>query len=287
MGAFGPLKTRRGPILSKLPVLRRYDAEIRRLRSALAASQDEIDRLRAAQPDPDWLANARKYEYLWRGAFKRIDVRDVEPFGTVSANVVNDGRTYLNVDRLYTLWQMVQRLPPTATAIAEVGVYKGGSARLLAEALRYDGRDIPLFACDTFRGHAEVDETIDGRHRVGEQFIHVKFEKVKNYLATFPFVEVVQGNIRETAPRFASNHSFGLVHVDVDVYPISRFCLEFFTPRLAVGGALVVDDYGSRTCPGVTRAVDDFAAASRDCVAIHLLSGQAVIVRVSGPTQER
>ena len=275
------LRPQEATLFSKLPGVRRYVAEIDRLRGELAAAQGEIERLRAAQPDPEWLAHARQYEYLWGNAFKKIDVRDIEPFGALAAKVIADGRTYLNIDRLYTLWQMVQKLPSTAAAVAEVGVYKGGSARLVAEALRLRGRDVAFYACDTFHGHAEVDDSIDGRHRVGEQFVHVKFDKVRKYLSKFPFVRVVQGNIRETASELAAEHAFGLVHVDVDVYPITRFCLEFFAPRMVIGGALVVDDYGSRTCKGVAKAVDEFAAATPSYAFIHLLSGQAVLIRLS------
>ena len=123
----------RARLLSRLPVLRRYDAEIKRLKSELAAAARELGRLRAAQPDPAWLAGAHKYEYLWSTAFKKVDIREVEPFGSLAAKIVGDGRTYLNVDRLYTLWQMASNLPAGARAVAEVGVYKGGSARFVAE----------------------------------------------------------------------------------------------------------------------------------------------------------
>jgi hypothetical protein len=176
---------------------------------------------------------------------------------------------------------MVEKLP-AAAAVAEVGVYKGGSSRFVAEALRLRGREIPFFVCDTFSGHAEVDETIDGLHKVGEQFVNVRSEKVRMYLAKFPFVRVLEGNIRDTSSAFAAEQAFGLVHVDVDVYPITRFCLDSFAPRMVASGAIVVDDYGSRTCEGVAKAVDEFAAAnSGRFFAIHLLTGQAVLVRVA------
>ena len=269
-------------LLGSLPLLRRYTAEIERLQLALDASEAEAAALRAAQPEPQWLENAARYEYLWGNAAKKVDIREIEPFGSLAAAVIEEGRTYLNLDRLYTLWQLVQRLPPAATAAAEVGVYKGGSSRFIAEALTRRGREIPLYVCDTFQGHAEVDETIDGLHRVGEQFVDVRFEKVRKYLSRFPFVHVVQGNIRDTAVHLASEHAFGFVHIDVDVYPITQFCVEFFAPRMVTGGAIVVDDYGSRTCEGVTKAVDAFAAAhERDFYAMHLLSGQAVLLRMA------
>ena len=62
------------------------------------------------------------------------------PFGEVAARVIRDRRTYLNVDRLYTLWQAVESLPAAARAVAEVGVYRGGSAWFVAEALRLGGK---------------------------------------------------------------------------------------------------------------------------------------------------
>ena len=272
----------RHSLFSTLPVLRRYTAEIDRLRAALSASESEVAALRAAQPDPEWLANAARFEYLWGSAFKKIDIREIEPFGSLATRVIEEGRTYLNLDRLYTLWQAVQKLPPSAAAAAEVGVYKGGSSRFIAEALIAHGREIPLYVCDTFHGHAEVDEAVDGLHRVGEQFVDVRFEKVRKYLSRFPFVRVLQGNIRDTAAELASQRQFGFVHLDVDVYPITQFCVEFFAPRLVAGGVIVVDDYGSRTCEGVTKAVDEFAAAhARDFYAMHLLSGQAVLLRMA------
>jgi hypothetical protein len=72
-------------------------------------------------------------------------------------------------------------MPTTAAALAEVGVFKGGSAKLIAEAMRVSNRSLPFYACDTFSGHAVVDESLDGRHRVGKQFRTVA-ARVVNYL---------------------------------------------------------------------------------------------------------
>ena len=36
--------------------------------------------------------------------------------------------------------------------------------------------------------------------------------------------------------------------------------VSFFYPRLSPGGILVCDDYGFTTCPGATRAIDEFFA---------------------------
>jgi O-methyltransferase len=271
-------------LLTKLPWFRRYALENERLRAKLTESRQLIRDLREREErmaqDAELLRQAREYDYYWREAFKRIDIRQQMPFGEVAERVIRDRRTFLNVDRLYTLWQAVESLPPTARAVAEIGVYRGGSAWFVADALRRRGREMPFYVCDTFRGHVEVDEDLDGLHRPGVQFTRVKAEKVAKYLRGFPFVRVEVGDIRETAPTFAAENAFGLVHLDVDVYPITRFCLEFFGPRIVPGGVIVADDYGTTTCEGVKKAVDEFGAANPGFRIFHLLTGQAVVTKL-------
>ena len=271
-------------LLSKLPGLRRYAIENERLRSKLTESRRQLEELRESQArmakDAEFLRQAREYDYYWKDAFKRIDIRQIMPFGDVAARVMRDDRTYLNVDRLYTLWQAVEWLPSTARAVAEVGVYRGGSAWFVAEALRRAAREMPFYVCDTFEGHVEVDESIDGLHRPGMQFTHVRADKVAKYLRGFPFVRMAVGDIRATSAGFANEHAFGFVHLDVDVYPITRFCLDFFGSRMVPGGVIVMDDYGTTTCEGVKKAVDEFKAQNAGFRVLHLLTGQAVVTKL-------
>ena len=208
---------------------------------------------------------------------EKIDPLTLHPFGKLAAKVIAAGRTYLDAGRLYTLWQLVEQLPADTRAVAEIGVYRGGSARFVCDAMRILDRRLPFYACDTFAGHVEVDESVDGLHRPGEQFTKANADKVARYLAAFDFARVVEGDIRTTAPAFADQQGFGLVHVDVDVYPITLFCLEWFGSRMVTGGAFVVDDYGTTTCQGVKKAVGEFVRANPRFRVLHLLTGQAVL----------
>jgi hypothetical protein len=70
-----------------------------------------------------------------------------------------------------------------------------------------------------------------------------------------------------------------MMHLDVNVYPATRFCLDEFVPRLEPDGLIVVDDYGVTSCPGVKAAVDEFLAEDKTVVAMHLLTGQALLRR--------
>ena len=293
-----------GDFRLRIPGFRRYAAELKRLRerarelesiqARLAEAEGAVRALQASRGlasagepggvDENWATRAKRFEYYWGNADKKIDLIATRPFGPVATRILEDGKTFLNADRLYTLWQAVERMPATAQAAVEIGVFKGGSAKLVAEAMLASNRVIPFFACDTFQGHAVVDESIDGRHRVGKQFksqnASVSTPRVVKYLKKYEFVQVLEGDIRETASAFENQRAFGMVHIDVDVYPITKFCLEFFAPRLVVGGTIVVDDYGFTTCKGVKKAVDDFVSERRGQFwAMHLLTAQAVLTR--------
>jgi hypothetical protein len=66
--------------------------------------------------------------------------------------------------------------------------------------------------------------------------------------------------------------------VDVDLYEATLGSLDFFYPRLVPGGMLVCDDYGFTTCPGATRAVDEFMSGRPEPI-IHLPTGQGLVIK--------
>lgn len=49
---------------------------------------------------------------------------------------------------------------------------------------------------------------------------------------------------------------FSFVHLDVDLYESTKSCLEFFYPRLNVGGVISPDDYVG--AHGVWTAFEEF-----------------------------
>ena len=46
------------------------------------------------------------------------------------------------------------------------------------------------------------------------------------------------------------------------------------------GGVIVADDYGTTTCQGVKKAVDEFGASNPGFRIFHLLTGQAVVTKL-------
>jgi hypothetical protein len=54
---------------------------------------------------------------------------------------------------------------------------------------------------------------------------------------------------------------YSLVHLDVDLYKPTLNCLEYFGPRVADEGIIVMDDFEAPTCPGIALAVRQYLAA--------------------------
>jgi O-methyltransferase len=220
-------------------------------------------------------------------SYKRIDITTIEGFKELSAKVENDGRTLLEPSRRYILWQAVKNCAVYNLPVAEVGVFMGGSAYFLCSILKYLNNKNKVYLFDTFEGHVIVDESIDGEHKVGRfshrvhpEYSKASYESVCEYLKEFDNKVIYKGNFLETCNKVSDLH-FGFVHIDVDVYPVTKGCLEFFSKRLVKGGVMVMDDYGSTDTKGVKKAVDEFVSAnSPNYLSFHLENGQALLIKV-------
>jgi predicted O-methyltransferase YrrM len=124
----------------------------------------------------------------------------------------------------------------------------------------------------------EQQSDIDKRRLGG--FEDTTIDTVRSYLSGFYNVQLYEGIVQEQSSN-VNDCRFSMVHIDVDIYAPYVYCLEFFSDRLVRGGIIVLDDYGFLTCPGAKRAADEFMLSrGRDFRMIHLLTGQAVIVKI-------
>lgn len=161
-------------------------------------------------------------------------------------------------DRQRLIYKLVNQTKGINGDMAEVGVYRGGTSVLIANA----DPSRHLYACDTFTGLPSPTPGVD-THQKGD-FKDTSYEGVKKLLRPYPNVRVVRGMFpdeRRHSPGYRlNNRYFSFVHLDVDLYESTLACLEFFYTRMPAGAALVVDDYGMPSCPGVKLAVDAFMA---------------------------
>jgi len=213
-------------------------------------------------------------DYYIKGAQKKIRLETLEGFGPIATRIIGEHRTYLGYDRLYTLWQAVKGVP-YGSIVIEVGAWKGGSAKFIHDALRCRHKENQLYVCDTFKGHALVDKEVDGDHTTVAGFKDTSTYEVGLYMEKCHNFKIIEGDIMKTA-SLIPDLPIGLLHLDCDVYPPTKFCLEHFGHRMARGSTIVVDDYGFTTCKGAKKAVDGYV--NHYMRMFHLTTGQAILV---------
>ncbi len=225
-------------------------------------------------------------DYFMSTRHKQIDIRTLPEFGELASQVVDQSRTLLGYDRLYTIYQSLYSLKRRivdnqAINFAEIGVYKGGTSRFIALCANAMDLNAKLYSFDTFEGHVEVDikSSVDRQdiHTPG-LFKETDFVKVSDYLRDFSNVLLYKGRFQDTSFNI-EQEQFQFVHSDVDLYEPTLYILEFMSPRLASKGIIVVDDYGNSNCPGVVQAVGEFAEQNKNFTVLGLLTGQCVLVK--------
>jgi hypothetical protein len=158
--------------------------------------------------------------------------------------------------------------------VVECGVWRGGSMMVAALTLLELGERRPLHLFDTFdgmpppanvdrdfTGHAAADILATEDRATGTTWAASGLDDVRrNVLGTgYPaeLVRFVPGRVEETVPAAAPDR-IAVLRLDTDWYESTRHELEHLYPRLAVGGVLIIDDYGH--WQGARRAVDEYLA---------------------------
>jgi O-methyltransferase len=198
-----------------------------------------------------------------RNGFWSTDRDFLDKFGQI------DKHTLVSIDRCYMLYQFAKHTKDIPGAMAEVGVYKGGTAKLLAET----APSKKLYLFDTFEGLPESELKLTGKVN---KFDDVRLDGVKEFLKEHTNVIFKKGFFPDTG-KGLENEKFSLVYLDADIYESIRDGLNFFFPRLSRGGVIVVDDYKSGHWPGVEKAVSEFARR-QDITPIMTTNVQCVVI---------
>ena len=179
--------------------------------------------------------------------------------------------TPLEANQLFSLVRATSKL---GGLMAEVGVYRGASARLMLEA---DSKR-PLHLFDTFEGLPTPAESDTELHlgRFEQNQFSCSLDDVRTYLGSFARVHFHKGLFPGTG-RAVDQEKFSLVHSDVDLYASTRSVLEFFYPRLVPGGIILTHDFA--TCHGPHQAFTEFFL-DRPEPLIELPGDQAMAVKL-------
>ncbi|MCX6686097.1 MAG: class I SAM-dependent methyltransferase [Methanoregula sp.] len=206
-----------------------------------------------------------------RGRISHYGCTDRKDFSRALKKIRSETELLLEDIEAYHIYMAVKRTHKVPGDIAEVGVFKGGSAKIICSAK--GDRALHLF--DTFEGLPKVDE-VDLVWPFYEGKFATSCEDVMDYLATESNVFFYKGIFPGTSEP-VKDRSFSLVNLDVDTYESTKKCLEFFYTRMSPGGIIISHDY--ITAPGVQKAFDEFFSDKLEPV-IETAGSQCLVVKV-------
>ena len=184
-------------------------------------------------------------------------------------------KTLVSSDRCHVLYTLLRQAVSVPGDVWECGVYKGGTAAMMAAMLNHYAPKKRLYLFDTFEGMPDTDPARDW-HKQGD-FSDTSLEAVAAHVGFDKLCVFRKGYIPDTFKGLEES-LIAFVHIDVDVYKSILDCLVFIWPRLATGGFIVFDDYGFPTCPGARTAVDEFFL-DKTSVPLCLPTGQALVFK--------
>jgi hypothetical protein len=145
----------------------------------------------------------------------------------------------------YTRVHMFQHLDAAARnhlsgAIVEFGAFKGGTTAWLAHVARRLDLNVPILAFDSWDGFPP-------RRSVLDMYAHPRcvfsdIGAVRAYLEPLG-VELIPGDICDTAPSRLQNLPILLAFVDTDNYSPAAAALSVLAENVVPGGAIVFDHY--------------------------------------------
>ncbi len=185
------------------------------------------------------------------------------------------GASLVSADRCWVLYRLCRQSLAVPGDIWECGVYKGGTAAMLARIIQDGGAKKRLRLFDTFAGMPETDGSVD-LHRPGD-FKDTTLAAVRERVGADEIAVYHPGVIPRTFEGLEDS-TIAFAHVDVDIWKSVRDCCEFIFPRLSAGGFIVFDDYGFPSCPGARKAVDEYFSG-KTTVPLVLSTGQAVVFK--------
>lgn len=181
--------------------------------------------------------------------------------------------------RCYELWQLVAESRKLKGALIEIGVWRGGTAALIAKSAELCDINSTVYLCDTFTGVVKTSnkdpvykggEHADTSQEIVEDLVNkLKLSNVKILTGIFP----------DDTAKFVNEDKFRFCHIDVDVYQSAKDIINWIWPKMTVGGIVLYDDYGFEGCEGVTRFVNE-EKKKKDRVVIHNLNGHAIVVKI-------
>jgi len=232
-----------------------------------------------------WLQKALKVTKI---VAQTVEVRSSKRFrdswNALSLFVQVRDHTMVDVPRLKLLYELTKELDCQGIPgdLVTCGVYRGGSAAVLAGANIKSGVQRKSWLFDSFQGLPEPTERdgFEAQETYYKGWCGAGEDEVRRLFARLGLmssnVHIVRGWFEDTLPR-APLQQIALLHIDADWYDSMRICLTTLFDRVQPNGVIVLDDYGR--WEGCRNATSDFFSARNLDLALLRYCGPAAYFR--------
>lgn len=184
--------------------------------------------------------------------------------------------TLVSNDRLWLLYKLSQNAIMLDGDFVECGVYKGGTALLLSEILRFFRKSKKkLYLFDTFKGMPKTNKKVDN-HQMGD-FANTSVGSVFKKINNPQSIIIIDGKLPNSIKK-TNIKKISFLHIDLDIYSSILETLKILYKKVIPGGIILFDDCGFITCYGARVAVNEFFSNKKE-KPIYLQTGQAFIIK--------
>ncbi|MBR8534802.1 class I SAM-dependent methyltransferase [Carboxylicivirga sediminis] len=200
--------------------------------------------------------------YFWsfytHKLFKPFAWLDAQKHKQLKKPIASQERNFKDKIRYYSLWLQLKRISDRNIkgAVAELGVYKGETARLIHHMLP----DRKFYLFDSFSGLPKqvIKEDCDGTVRPQTvKFDNTTPDEVLKYIDGDASNLIIKEGLFPDTTEGITETNYAFVHIDADLYQSTIDALQYFYPKLSDGGTIIIHDY-NHNWEGVKKAVDEF-----------------------------
>lgn len=167
----------------------------------------------------------------------------------------------------YELYKKILSVPG---CFMELGLFRGASFTRFAtfRSLLENDDARAFYGFDAFgkfpRTNVEGDDDLEfidkWEEKTGTGISKAELEVILGEKG-FSNFQLFEGDVFETIPKFIGENPqlrIAMLHLDMDVYEPTKFCLDVLVPLMCKNGLVVFDDYNA--VEGATRAADEISS---------------------------
>lgn len=181
--------------------------------------------------------------------------------------------------RVYVVCWFANHIKNIEGDFVECGVNTGAYSRAIIDYIDFESLNKTFFLLDTFNGlvseQISENEKGNGINKYLNSYRDV-YKEVKNTFENFP-VKIIKGAVPDTLSE-CDTKAIAYLSIDMNCVLPEIAAMEYFWPKVSIGGVVILDDYGFPNHIEQKIAFDRFAK-DHGIEILCLPTGQGIIIK--------